>query len=47
MMNGICEITGRDINDLIEDIEADDTSRILVVDPREFPDDDEDPFGMF
>ncbi len=47
MMNGMCEITGRDIGELIEEIEADNASRILVVDPTEFPDDDDDPFGMF
>ena len=47
MMNGMCEITGRDIGELIEDIEADNNTRILVVDPTDYPDDDDDPFGMF
>ena len=47
MMIGMCEITGKDIGQFIEEIQEDNKSRILVVDPTKFTDDDEDPFGMF
>jgi len=47
MIIGMCEITGKDIGQFIQEIQKDNESRILVLDPTKFTDNDEDPFGMF
>ena len=44
MIEGIAEVTGKEVSDIVADLEEENLVKKLILDPKNYPDDDSDLF---